>query len=311
MSSHSPSAAALRAALASRGGPPGAWRTTTTGVSDVDSFLCNLSHSITAALEIAVAEASHARLQSMRAALLFAVNSRCDHLEAGINAAASFKISALERELCGVDAVLEKLRAERGAAAEAAATLSDSAIVARHAELTARLDAADAQFLALPTTSVEPPHIGLLADEAALLATIAAFGRLVAPRAVTAANLALEGVQRRVRAGGSVRLRLALQGAHLAAQSVEELEVSLGAAAAATHVDPLLETPGRGAPQLLGAAASVDVRGRVVTVAIAIPVSAPAGSSIRFGPSGLTVSGLPVAGEVLPVPLLVEVGGAR
>lgn len=247
-----PSAAALRAALASRGDPPGAWRAaaTTAGVSGVDSFLCHLSHAITAALEIvsASAEASRARLRSTRAALLFAVNSRCDHLEASTSAAESFKISTLERQLCDVDAVLEKLRAERGAAAEASASLSDAALVARHAELTARLDAADLRFLALPTTSVEPPHIALLADEAALLATIAALGRLVAPCAVTAANLALEGVhwQSRVRAGGTVRLRLALQGTHLAAQSTEELEVSLGTAAAATHVEASLESRGGG-----------------------------------------------------------------
>jgi hypothetical protein len=88
-------------------------------VSGADAFLCHLGRSIAAALQSirTKAEAARALLRSTRAALLSAVNSRCDELEARINDVESDKIAALERELCAVDAALECLRAERGAAA--------------------------------------------------------------------------------------------------------------------------------------------------------------------------------------------------
>ena len=88
-----PSAVNFRAALVSRcgaGSPPGAWHTAAAaaGVSGADSFLCHLGRSIAAALQsIPVkAEAARALLRSTRAALLSAVNSRCDELEARITA---------------------------------------------------------------------------------------------------------------------------------------------------------------------------------------------------------------------------------
>lgn len=96
----------------------------------------------------------------MRAVLHSTVDTRCDELEVRINEAESTKIAALERELCSVDAVLEKLRAERGVAAEAATSLNDAELIAKNAELLARLDAAEAQLLAIPTSVVELPHVG-------------------------------------------------------------------------------------------------------------------------------------------------------
>jgi len=81
--------------------------------------------------------------------------------------------------------------------------------------------------------------------------------------------------------------------------------VSLGAAAAATHVEASLQTEGA-APQPLQADVSADVPGRCIIISIVIPATAPVGSSVCFGP--LTVSGQPVAG--LLGALRVEVGGA-
>jgi hypothetical protein len=150
------SASAFRSALVSRCGhnsPPGRWQAAAAaaGVSGADAFLCHLGRSIAAALQSipAKAEAARALLRSTRAALLSAVNSRCDELEARINDVESDKIATLERELCAVDAALECLRAGRGAAAEASASLEDSELAARDDELTARLDAAESQLLAL------------------------------------------------------------------------------------------------------------------------------------------------------------------
>jgi len=68
----------------------------------------------------------------------------------------------------------------------------------------------------------------------ALLASIAGFGRVVAPVCITAADVTLEGLPSHVRPGQTLQLRLAL-GARHADQSTEELEVSLGALAAATR----------------------------------------------------------------------------
>jgi hypothetical protein len=148
---------------------------------------------------------------------------------------------ALERKLCAVDEALERLRAERNTATDAVATLTGAELSARNTKLTARLDAADAQLLVLPTTVVEPPYVGVMIDEAALLVGAAVFGRVVAPRAITAADVTLESVPSYAYPGCTLMLRLVIQEAMLSTQSAEELEVSLGAAAAATHVEATLE----------------------------------------------------------------------
>jgi len=110
--------------------------------------------------------------------------------------------------------------------------LSDAELMSRHAELIARLEGLEAQLRALPTAPVEPPHVGLTMDTPALLASIAGFGRIVAPLGISAADVTLEGVPSHVRPGQTLQLRLALGDRH-AEQSTEELEVSLGALAAA------------------------------------------------------------------------------
>jgi len=81
--------------------------------------------------------------------------------------------------------------------------------------------------------------VGLTMDTPALLASIAGFGRVVAPLGITAADVTLEGVPSHVRPGQTLQLRLAL-GARHAEQSTEELEVSLGALAAASRCDVAL-----------------------------------------------------------------------
>jgi len=210
---------------------------TLTGVLGTDAFLCQLGRSIAAALRTVpdTAEASRTHLRAMRATLHAAIDARCDELEAGLSRAESAKIAALERELVAVDAALERWRSETRVVQDAVATLSDEELVPRHAELIARLEGLEAQLRALPTAPVEPPHVGLTMDASALLASIAGFGRIVAPLGISAADVTLEGVPSHVRPGQTLQLRLAL-GARHAEQSTEELEVSLGALAAAVLV---------------------------------------------------------------------------
>lgn len=229
-------------------------------------------------------------------------SSICDELEERIGAAEYSKKAALESELCAVDVALERLQADRGVVAESVASLSDADLLAHHGELSARLDAAEAQLLALPTTVVEPPLVEQVVDWPALLAGAAAFGRVVAPRAITAADLAVEWAACNAYPGGTLRLSLALQGPH--SQSAEELDAALGAAAAATLVEASLEAPSA-VPQPLRVDVSADALGRCVAISIGIPASTPTGLSVCFG--ALTVSGRPVAG--LPDALLVKVRG--
>jgi len=178
------SASAFLSALVSRcgaGSPPGAWQTAAAaaGVFGADAFLCHLSRSIAGALErlAAFAEVARSRISATRDTAAVEAQLHCDELESSVESATASKRVALERELCAVDAALERLRAERGAAT----SCSETELEAQHAELTARLDAVDAQLLALPTTVVEPPYVGVVIDEAALLAGAEVFGRVVAP----------------------------------------------------------------------------------------------------------------------------------
>lgn len=303
------SAAAIRSGLAKRAGAdetPLTWRSTeaAAGVSGAEAYLCHLGRSINVSLDdVPVkAETARAQLRSVRAALHSAVDTRCDELEARINDAESTKIATLERELSAVDAVLERLRAQRGAAAEAAATLNDAELLGCHAELTARLDDAEAQLLVLSSCVIEPSHVGLVVDYSRLLARIANFGHVVAPKGVTARHLQLEALPIDVRAGGKLKLYLSLPGASHASQSSYELEVSLSAAAAATHVEATLEAPGA-APQLLDVKTSVFPQSYCIAISCLVPITASMRSSVSV--ASITVGGHPVAGTpdriVVPV----------
>jgi len=143
-------------------------------------------------------------------------------------------------------------------------------------------------------------------DEAALLAGAAVFGRVVAPLAITAADLTLEGASNHAYPGCSLLIRLVSHGAPHASQSDDELEISLCATVAATRVEVTLNNEGA-APQPLQADVSADIPGRCVNISIVVPVDAAVGSSVRFCP--LAVYGQPVAG--LLGPLVVKVRGVR
>ena len=288
--------------------PPGPWRVAaaTAGVSGADAFLCQLARSITGAQERVTvsAEAARDQLMSLRGTARAEDKPHLDELEAQIAAAERGKFTALEREETAVDTVLERLRAERGAVAEAVATLSDTELEARHADMSARLDTAEAPLLALPTTVIEPPYVGVVIDEAAVLAGAAVFGRVVVPRAITAAALTLNCAPSHAYPGCTIMFQLVIEGALGASQSDDELEASLAAAAAVTHIEAPLTRKVKGAvPQLLRADICADVPGRCVTISIGVPEDVPIGSLVCFGP--LTVSGQPVAG--LLGPLVVQV----
>lgn len=296
-------AASLRAALESRATADAPWcAPAVAGVSGTDAHLCHLERSISASIQSVsvAAEVARSQLRSTRTALLFAVNSRCDELEERITTAEALKIAAPERELCAVDSVLEKLRAERAAATDAVASLGDTEFVAQHAELTARLDSADALLLALTCTVIEPRHVGLLVNEPALLASIAAFGRVLAPCAITASDLVFDGVPRWpfARPGDTLQLRLTPTRAKRTSQTAEELEISLGAVATATHVDASLQARDV-LPEPLPANVCVDASRGCVTFSIAIPSTAPVGSSVCI--SSVVVSGQKVGDVALRI----------
>lgn len=307
-----PSAADIRKSLASRSVdefPPGAWRTTVAGESGADSFLCNLSRSIAAAIGAlaALAENARFRLNSTRTDLHSEYNLRCAALEAEIDAEESTKVSALEREACVVDGVLERWRAERSAVTGAAVSLGDVEIVAQLAELTARLDAADAELLALPTTVVEPPYIGLVVEDSpALHADAGPLWRVVSPLAITAADMSVrvDGAPSCTWPGDVVRLRLELISTHHASQTVEEVEVSLNAAAAETQVEAWVDIAGE-APQPLRATFNIDLRARCVVASFSVPKVVTVDASVRF--CRLTLAGQPVRGTLGA--LLIVVGG--
>lgn len=281
-------------------------------MSGADAFLCHLAHCIAAALERLAASAAAARAKLQSARERFSA-VHCDELEARISAAETAKVAALEQELCAVDAALEQLRGERRAVAEAAASMIDAELLERHSALTARLDAVDAQLLSLPTTVIELPHVGLIVDEpspgfAADLGAghsiVVCSGRIVAPFATTAADLALACAPHYGEPSTTLCLSLVLQSGGHALQSVDELEMSLAAAAAGTVVAASLVCQGEAA-QPLHAIVSTDIPVRAVNVSIVVPL-APATASVCVGP--LTVAGRPVPG-LLCETVSVEVRG--
>lgn len=308
-----PSTAALRAGLADRlvvDSLPPSWRAAASaaGVYDSDSFLCHLGRSIVASLQSVPVASETARVQlaSVRATLHSAIDSRCDELEGRVNSAESSKIAAFERELCAVDAALERWRAERSAAAEAAASLDDAEFLARYAELVARLDGAQAQLLALPTTAIELPHVGLVVDTQSVMASIEDFGRLDAPRAIVPVDLALLHAPLHARSGDVIQMSVLLRSALHDSQSAAELGVSLGVVAAAMRVDAYLWTPDAEplVPLQVSIAASVPLR--CVHISVLTPLDAPDGSTVEL--SAPLLYGHPVASSAWFIQLLVQHG---
>jgi len=216
----------------------------------------------------------------MRSTLHAALDSRCDELEAQLTRAESLKVVALERELVVVDAALERWRSETRAIQDAVNTICDTDIVARYAELTARLDVLDAQLRALPTSPAKLTTMGLIVDSAALLASISSLGRVVAPLIISASDVTLEGVPRRVRHGQTLHLTLTL-GNRYTDQTTEGLEVSLTALAAATRCNVSLCSASNVS---CGLQADFTARpaSRCLSIDVRVPLDAPHGSRLAL-----------------------------
>lgn len=288
----------IRVALAGRVNPdtlPLAWRDAAAlaGARGTDAFLCFLARSIAAALhtlsEASEAEARVALLASAGTAstpetcscITAAVIARCGELSEEINAAEAVKHATLERELCTVDETLERWRAICVDVGEALVS-GDAELALRLAALINRLDELDARLLVLPTAApVEPPHVGLvlLAPPVLHISEIGDLGRIVAPHAVTAADLAVECASAYAMPGSILQLRI-VPGASHASQSAEELQVSFGAALATTRIEAFLSAEGLRQPALVY---SVSAAERSLVVALHVPANTPAGAEVCIG----------------------------
>ena len=278
---------------------PEIWRhaAASTGVSGTDPFLVHLGRSISDALTSVTSSAVSARvqLQETRLALHAAIDMRCDDLAASIDTAEAVKVAFLERELIGVDTALERWRSESGAILEAVSSMADANLYSHYESLSSRVDAMEAQLQRLPTAVLEPPRVGLLADAPALLSSIAGFGRVLAPMSIIAADLSLEGVPMNFRPGRKLRLRLSL-GARHAAQTAEELEVSLGMLVKAMQVDVTLQGP-EVEPQPLLASIAIDTSQQCVFVSLEVPTACALGARN-------VIASIAVAGQAVWAPPL-------
>ena len=278
-------AASVRSALASRVAPgiPPFWRraASAAGASSIDTFLVSVGRSVLTAMRAVAESAETARSQlfETRSALHAAVDLRCDELAMKIESSESSKAASLEQVLVAVDAALEHWRVESGAVREAVSSLSDADLELQHTALSSRLDDMEAQLHALPTDVVDIPIVGLLADAATLLSSIAGFGHVIAPLPLTSAALTVEGVPARVRPGTMLHLRLSLDPRH-AAQSVGDLKASIGRLMVVTQVDATLHG-GEGDMLPLQATLAPDSAHHCLRVSLEIPISA-VGMSLEF-----------------------------
>ena len=266
-----------------------------------DAFLSHLGRSVAAALQSLSVSAEEARthLRDARSALHAVIDARCDELAATIDSAELDKVSALERELVGIDAALEGWRTDFKVVREAVSSLSDEDVVMQHDYLSSRVDEIEAQLLALPTAVVEPPFVGLLTDIPPLISSIRGFGRALVPLPVSAADISVEGIPRSALAGSTLHLRLSL-GARHADQCTEELEVSLGCLKSATCIQAGLVGPGV-ILQPLHVTVTPDASSRSLLVSIEIEYAGSHCSTIDIAAvlvAGKRVSGLPCS---LPV----------
>lgn len=297
---------------------PTFWRraASVAGVSGAEAFLLNLGRSVTSALHSVAesAEASRVVLQATRLALHAAIDTRCDELAARVNFVEEQKVSALERELVAVDAALESWRAESTAVREALSSLSDAELEAQFTTLSSRLDDMETQLHALPTAVMEPPVVGLSADAAALLPSIACFGRVFAPLPIMGVDLILEAISSSVQPGDTLRLRLSV-GARHASQSVEELNTSLGRLAGTVAVVVTLESHGS-EDQSLAMTAGHNSGQNYIYLLLDVP-AVKEGSYVHVW--SMSVAGQHVSGPPLRIlaisgivaPLLLKCGNCR
>jgi hypothetical protein len=187
------------------------------------------------------AEAERQRLESLRATLHIAIDTRFDELLAKITAAESAKIAALERELERLDAALEQTRREHAAAREVLESKSDDEISALSTALASSLDGIDALLATLPHGPVEPSLLRLELDEGALLSSIRTAGTVLAPRGVLAADIMVRGLPTHVRPGRSLQFELALS-VDYPCRAPAELEAAAASLAFHARVDASLES---------------------------------------------------------------------
>ena len=278
-------------------------RASAAGVDGIDEFLRQLGRSIaeTMGLLPEAAESARQLLREKRLELHAAIDVRFDELDTLVKDAEAAKVAALERELVTVEAVLERWKKDSADIIGAATSLSDSAFETQHSALSSGLDDIEAQIQALPTVTVEPPLMGLVADTTVLLAAFAGFGRLIAPLAVTAADLSLQDAPSFVRAGDTLHLRLVLGPRH-ASQSAEELSFSLGILETTTVVDAALSSGIKS--RALVASLAHDPTIRSLSISLPIPSSAYAYEYVVI--NSVEVSGHRVMG--FPVELLIRRG---
>ena len=164
---------------------PDFWReaAVSAGTANADEFMCHLGRSFSKAISSVhlATETSRSQLRETRATLHAAVDLRCDELEQGIANAESTEIAALEQKLELVDSSLIRWRSERSAVSEAASTLCDSELVAKHASLVARLTDLETLLRTLPTALLEVPHLRISFDTHSLVAAIAGYGSISTP----------------------------------------------------------------------------------------------------------------------------------
>ena len=242
-----------------------------------DASLVALGRSIIEAKSLldASVEASHARLRETRAALLACLYGRFCELEASIDTAAFSKSAALDAELIAADAALDQHRS--------VAPLGGAA-------------AADAGSPALPTAALEPPLVDLRVDVAPLMASIAGFGRVLSPRAVTAEDL-VPRVPHVAKPGHELRVYLSPSAA-FKSEPADALEVSLGRLAGMTRV---------GASVVAAGAEQLPLRVRVFADAqlgclVASLASPPSGAE-ELCMSSIEVAGQAVAWHPRRVPV--------
>ena len=314
-------AASVKSALTSRlAATPPFWRHAASAldVTGIDAFLVCLGRSVATALHDTTvsAVAAHTALQSTRAGLHAAIDARFDELAAAIDSLKSGKVAALERELVEIDRVLERWRAESAEACKLIGSLPDSELVTLQRDLSSHIDDMVSQLKALPTVVVEPPFLGFRNLSAPLLTGIADFGRVVAPLAITAADLTLESVPRIVCPGDTLHLRLSL-GAQLASESAAELDVSLGMLVGAIRVEATLEGPWV-KPQPLQATLAPHVTQRCVYVCIRVPTSFADGTcslQVTVYVAGQQLAGHPLTrrlcrGVMAPLVLQLSIAGS-
>lgn len=289
----------IRATLASRvATSPLSWlhASSAAGVSGTDAFLIHLGRSVTAALESVEvsAEAAQAQLQEARASLHAAIDARCDELGVKIDSTKAAKVASLESELVGVEAALVLWRSASSNVLEALSLLPDTALEAQYASLSSDLDEMEAQLKALPTSVIETPLVGLLADAPLLLTRITSFGHVLAPLSVTAADLTITATSSDTRVSDTLRLRLSL-GARHTEQCAEELELLLGFLIGATSAEAILHGCGVDA-QSLRVVLAPDAAQRCLVFSAVLPRSFSDGAPLSVA---VCVAGQPVSTNLL------------